>query len=109
MFLNLKEIVIDAVWGIMILIASAIVTNLAKTYSGMDSYAAAAVYFISLKYFSTSKKKTIIKFFKFFGYAMLVIYLADGGLRLIKLFRGERARKSSSNAQATPTTGNPVY
>ena len=44
MDLKFKELIIDAVWAIMILIASAIVTNLAKTYTSMESYAAAAVF-----------------------------------------------------------------
>lgn len=39
----IKELIFDIFWAILILIASAIVTDHAKNYANMESYAAGAV------------------------------------------------------------------
>ncbi|CAF0842191.1 unnamed protein product [Brachionus calyciflorus] len=71
---SLIELAFDVIWSILILIASAIVTDNAKRYAFMESYASAA----------------------FFGYGAFIVFLIDGFLHLISFIRGRKEQTIQS-------------
>lgn len=88
---NVIEISFDLLWAILILVASAIVTDKARNYKDMNSYAAGA----------------------FFGYTGCLLYFIDALIRIIKLKRGVAGFTVRSNVQATygaqNTPAQPTY
>lgn len=77
--LFLKELIIDIVWAILILIAAAIVASQA---GGDPSYAAGA----------------------FFGFAVLLLFVVDGIFNVIRILRGGRHK---SDGPPEPVAPNP--
>jgi hypothetical protein len=78
---NFVEMVYSAIWAILMLIAAAIITSLARAYAAMESYSAAA----------------------FFGFLVFIIYTVDSIIRFVRLLRGGHRRSDSAGAAGAGT------
>lgn len=112
---NFIELVYDVLWAILFLIAASILTDYARKYQEMDSYAAGAVSSHSLLPFNLfSRFFTLIYLsfayallIKFFGYAAMLLYLIDAAFRFVAWQRGG-SRLTKSSAAATTTGPTPT-